>query len=251
MSSRPDSNPPNPIQPAVIDEDTRELIQSFIGEGLDMIDQVEPQIDLILTEQRTDTINSIFRLFHSLKGLASFLNFENVKLVTHEAETLLDLFRRNISLPGQETTDILYKTIDQMRKMIEFISQYNTDSGLEGESAQLRDQIRQLFTAIREKSGHDSQDELLSVEQIDQLMADSEHQAFTSFETASQLIGPEILERYLTESIELIETIEKDLLELERNPGQTDIMKDIFRNVHSLKGDSGFMGFADVESICM
>nr|MBP7460111.1 chemotaxis protein CheA [Candidatus Delongbacteria bacterium] len=130
-------------------------------------------------------------------------------------------------------------------------SQYNTDSGLEDESAQLRDQIRHLFTAIREKSGHDSQDELLSVEQIDQLMADSEHQAFTCFETASRLVGPEILERYLTESIELIETIEKGLLELERNPGQTDIMKDIFRNVHSLKGDSGFMGFADVESICM
>jgi len=77
----------------------QEMIAEFINESRDLLDEVEPQI--IELEQRVNengiidagVINSIFRLFHTIKGSASFLNFKSIIEVTHAAETLLDLFR--------------------------------------------------------------------------------------------------------------------------------------------------------------
>ncbi len=47
---------------------------------------------------------------------------------------------------------------------------------------------------------------------------------------------------FLSESDELIEQLENNLLELEKNPTNQDVIKDIFRSAHTLKGSSGMVG---------
>ena len=76
-----------------MDMEDSELIQSFVSESQEMIDEVEPVL-LGLQESEDDgsvsqhdSINAIFRLFHSIKGSAGFLKMENIAAVTHEAET--------------------------------------------------------------------------------------------------------------------------------------------------------------------
>ena len=76
-----------------------EMVKFFVAESRDLLDEVEPQI-LALEKDAVSSgkvdeniIAAIFRLFHSLKGSASFLGFQTVARVTHEAETLLDIFR--------------------------------------------------------------------------------------------------------------------------------------------------------------
>ncbi len=90
--------------------DNAELLKTFVAEGQDMLDEVEPQ--LIEFKEKTETessideeaLNSIFRMFHTIKGTAGFLELNNLQNVIHEAETIPDLFEQ-ISNDGQ----IFYK----------------------------------------------------------------------------------------------------------------------------------------------
>jgi two-component system, chemotaxis family, sensor kinase CheA len=77
----------------------KEILDDFLSETVELLDEVEPQ--LVELSRRDDsscvdaeTLNAIFRLFHAMKGGASFLGLTTVTSVTHVAETLLDLIRK-------------------------------------------------------------------------------------------------------------------------------------------------------------
>lgn len=55
---------------------------------------------------------------------------------------------------------------------------------------------------------------------------------------------------FLVESYELIERIEGELVELEKSPDNADLIKSIFRSVHTIKGNSGFLNLTTLETIC-
>ncbi len=52
----------------------------------------------------------------------------------------------------------------------------------------------------------------------------------------------DILEDFIEESEEIFEAIDKELLELEKNPEDIDTLNLLFRNMHTLKGNSATMG---------
>jgi len=53
----------------------------------------------------------------------------------------------------------------------------------------------------------------------------------------------ELLEGFLTETTELIEKLDDDLITLEKASGDTELMNRIFRSIHTIKGASSFLGF--------
>ncbi|SMF42100.1 chemotaxis protein CheA [Desulfovibrio gilichinskyi] len=59
---------------------------------------------------------------------------------------------------------------------------------------------------------------------------------------SQDFLDPEIFADFIIEAKEHLETIEPNLLELENNPDNLDILNEIFRPMHSLKGASGFLG---------
>ncbi|HVP46069.1 MAG TPA: chemotaxis protein CheA [Bryobacteraceae bacterium] len=72
----------------------RELVSDFILEAREHLANIEAQL-LALEENpgALEPIHSIFRGFHTIKGLAGFLEFAAIQEVAHEVETLLDLAR--------------------------------------------------------------------------------------------------------------------------------------------------------------
>jgi two-component system, chemotaxis family, sensor kinase CheA len=71
-----------------------QLLADFFSEAREHLVNIEAR--LLELEQRPETaeaINSLFRSFHTLKGLAGFLEFNAIQEVAHEVETLLDLAR--------------------------------------------------------------------------------------------------------------------------------------------------------------
>lgn len=71
-------------------------------------------------------------------------------------------------------------------------------------------------------------------------------------EKPEEIITDEILENFITESNEYIDNIEKILVELEKNPNNRKIaLEEIFRLIHSLKGNAGFFEFNSLEEQCM
>ncbi|OIR07243.1 chemotaxis protein CheA [mine drainage metagenome] len=75
-------------------EENRELLSEFRSEALDHLVQIEAALlTLDETPDDKDALNSIFRSFHTIKGVSGFLQLKPMHVLTHEVESLLDLAR--------------------------------------------------------------------------------------------------------------------------------------------------------------
>ena len=93
-----------PAPPPVTDEpaihlklaDDSELLREFHGESQELLQNIEQGV-LVLEETPADadTINSIFRAFHTLKGGAGLLHLDALRDLAHDLESLLDAARRS------------------------------------------------------------------------------------------------------------------------------------------------------------
>ena len=95
------------------------LVNDFIIEGIEYIDEIEINIlNLEQDPENTDTINAIFRPFHSIKGVAGFLNLETIRDLAHNLENLLDK-ARNRELPVTPSLiDVVLDGADALKAMI-------------------------------------------------------------------------------------------------------------------------------------
>jgi two-component system chemotaxis sensor kinase CheA len=98
------------------DED---LILEFITESGEHLVNIEGQM-LILEKNTGDseaaeTLNAVFRAFHTIKGLAGFLEFNTIRSLAHEVETLLDLARNGKLAVTSSIVDVILESTDVMR----------------------------------------------------------------------------------------------------------------------------------------
>ncbi len=68
----------------------------------------------------------------------------------------------------------------------------------------------------------------------------------------SLLLDPdmaEIFESFVVETNETLEKLDLDLVKLETTPEDTDLLNEIFRSFHTIKGTSGFLGLVKMQSL--
>src|SRR5574340_1074927 len=71
-----------------------ELAAVFAAETREHLANIEPQLLALEREpSASEPVHAIFRSFHTVKGLAGFLEFETIREVAHEIETVLDKVR--------------------------------------------------------------------------------------------------------------------------------------------------------------
>lgn len=66
---------------------------------------------------------------------------------------------------------------------------------------------------------------------------------------SQEFFDPELIADFIAEAKEHLETIEPNLLELEKTPDNLALLNDIFRPMHSLKGASGFLGLNKINHL--
>ena len=59
----------------------------------------------------------------------------------------------------------------------------------------------------------------------------------------------EMLQEFLSETGEHLDTVDRELVRFEREPNNTDILRNIFRLVHTVKGTCGFIGLPRLEAL--
>ncbi|MGH9344624.1 MAG: chemotaxis protein CheW, partial [Terriglobia bacterium] len=59
----------------------------------------------------------------------------------------------------------------------------------------------------------------------------------------------EIIKEFLIESTENLDQLDRDLVELEKDPASHETLSSIFRTIHTIKGTTGFLGFPKLESV--
>lgn len=98
-----------------------ELFQAFVTEAYEHLEAAEQGLlELRSNPEDKELLNQLFRSFHTIKGAAGFVNLLNVSNLTHSAENLLDLARKDkLKLVG-ERLDAIFAAIDATRSLIGF-----------------------------------------------------------------------------------------------------------------------------------
>ncbi len=110
---------PAEAQSSAFSEEDIGLISDFIMESKEHIESAEA--GLLELESKPDdkeVLNMIFRSFHTIKGMAGFLNLLDIGSLAHSAENLLDLARKGDLILEGQNTDAIFESIDMLKKMI-------------------------------------------------------------------------------------------------------------------------------------
>ncbi len=59
----------------------------------------------------------------------------------------------------------------------------------------------------------------------------------------------EIVHEFVVESHENLDQLDRDFVQLEREPGSRELLASVFRTIHTIKGTSGFLAFSRLESL--
>lgn len=121
--------------PSIIGDEDKEIIADFVAESLENLSTIEVKLmDLEQDPSDLDTINAIFRPFHTVKGVSGFLNFNKINKLAHISENLLDKARNGaLSIEG-EVIDVILESVDILKKMIENVqATLDTGTPLEGD----------------------------------------------------------------------------------------------------------------------
>ena len=104
-------------------EENAELLAEFHAEAVDHLQQIEAAL-LVLDEEPkdADALSSMFRSFHTIKGVSGFLKLTPMHTLTHEVESLLDLARNDeLDLTPPIITEIL-RSRDAVQAMVQQIT---------------------------------------------------------------------------------------------------------------------------------
>jgi len=136
--------------PVTIGDEDKEIITDFVAESLENLGTIEVKLmDLEQDPSDLDTINAIFRPFHTVKGVSGFLNFNKINKLAHISENLLDKARNGgLSIDG-EIIDVILNSVDVLNRMIENVqTTLDTGTPLEGDinTEQLTARIEHFLT---------------------------------------------------------------------------------------------------------
>jgi two-component system chemotaxis sensor kinase CheA len=123
--------------------DLSQFHQVFFEESFEGLDIMESSLlALDLTEVDSETINTIFRAAHSIKGGAGTFGFMQVSSFTHVVETLLDEIRAGDRDIEQEHVDLFLQCVDCLRGLMG-----DLQAGSEPDMTQA-DELKVQFEAI-------------------------------------------------------------------------------------------------------
>ena len=128
---QPPASAPSATGPNALAQDP-ELLSDFIVESREHLSTIENHaLALEQDPDNSESIHSMFRAFHTIKGLAGFLELSAMHEVSHEVETVLDLARNGKLRITTAVIDVVLESADFLREWVEHL-----DSVLQGRSSQ-------------------------------------------------------------------------------------------------------------------
>lgn len=96
-----------------------EIVKEFLVESYENLDRLDRDLVALEKDPRAkETLASIFRTIHTLKGSSGFLGFGKLEAVAHVGENLLSKLRDGVLVINPEITSALLATVDAVRWML-------------------------------------------------------------------------------------------------------------------------------------
>lgn len=238
------------------DEEKKEIIKEFVNETRDRLDDAEPKIIQLektaLESGKVDSeiLNDIFRLFHTLKSNSAFFELHTISEVMHEAETLLDIFRKEKALIAARHVDIIYKSTDFIKTSIAGLETEISDEGLKAPAAALIKEIKEEIKLLTpdEKEGRANIDTDKKQIKSEKKEKKSEEKKGKDADGASPgLIDAAIAEQFASSAVESMDRARECLKKIASGTAVIESAELCEREFHTVKGNAGFMGLPEIE----
>lgn len=258
-----------------------ELFADFIAEAKEHLETIEPNLlELEKTPDNLALLNDIFRPMLSLKGASGFLGLNRINQLAHKSENILDELRKGSMVVTSEIMDVILASTDALRQMIDNLEVTNAEGDVEIEHimAQIEaimagDSTPQPEPAAPQEAAPPMGDTPLAAEALEPVAKaeasaqsagspaeDNDSPGLSTKEWVAALpcresyaltaFGEGHLKDFIDESYEIIASLNDGLLELEENPtGRDDLVNDLFRFFHNMKGNSGIIGYNELNAL--
>ncbi len=234
-----------------------EIFADFIVEAREHLETIEPALlELEKSPDNTALLNDIFRPMHSLKGASGFLGLNKINGLAHKAESILDDLRTGKMVVTSEIMDLILSATDALTSMINNLESSSDEGDVETQG--IIAHIESLMAggvsrpkappARKAEPGPDAKAPAKSSPKAPEPPKDLP--AFDAKPYTLTVLGEGHLQDFLEEAEEILEGLGNALLSLERNPhGDKELINDLFRFFHNIKGNSGIIGFTDLHDL--
>jgi two-component system chemotaxis sensor kinase CheA len=109
--------------------DTSEYLPMFLAECRENLQELN--LAVVRLEEAPDdreTVDAIFRIAHSLKGMAATMGFEGMATLTHKMEDVLELLRQRGGGLSREVVDVLLACLDALSGAVDSIDSDGAES---------------------------------------------------------------------------------------------------------------------------
>ena len=143
-----------PLQDPMSEQD--DILREFLEESFEGLDQVEGE--LVALESNPDdveTLSSIFRTIHSIKGASGFLELVRLERIAHAGENLLDALRSRRCEMNDVVATALLEMSDAVRGMLRSLE----STGSEGASESHEGLVQRLTELLESASETETETE--------------------------------------------------------------------------------------------
>jgi two-component system, chemotaxis family, sensor kinase CheA len=119
--------------------DTTQYLSMFLEESTDNLQSLnESLLELEQNPDHIDKLNEIFRIAHTIKGMAATMGFAEMAELTHKMEDVLSRFRDGELKVTQKVVTVLFECLDILENMVDNISENS------GEKIEIQNIISEL-----------------------------------------------------------------------------------------------------------
>ncbi|MDH4319809.1 MAG: Hpt domain-containing protein, partial [Desulfobulbaceae bacterium] len=217
-----------------------EMLEAFWVEALDYIQEVNLLLaDIQKTGFDKERVMEIRRKIHTLKGGAGAVGIESVARITHRMEDLLDqLYSESLEF-SSDVLDLLCTTGD----LLEDIASNTSEQPDYSDLIALYDHVS---AGISPQTGKEKIFGTNGVAEVGQFVEDL---TALDEDLGDEDIIPELLEIFLLEAEDHLRTVNLRLTELAREGFDKNLIQDVRRSVHTLKGSAGSVGLKMVTAL--
>ena len=213
-----------------------DIVKEFLLESHENLDRLDQDfVKLERSPSDRETLSAIFRVAHTLKSSSAFLGFKRLEALAHAGEHLLGRLRDGRLALSPDVSQSLLSTVDRLRERVREVEERQTDG--DGDDAALIGALHALADG--------------------KPLPKPEAQPATppARGTTSVAAAPtpgqvdELTREFLIETSENLDALDRSFVELEKDPGNREVLAGIFRTLHTIKGTSGFFGFSRLERL--
>lgn len=106
-----------------------EFWKDFVQEAYEHVEDIEANVlTLEKNPENQDIINSMFRAFHTIKGLSGFVEHVVIQEIAHRTETLMDFCRKGETKVNTDIIDVILKSSDYIKGLSDDIDAWKDEA---------------------------------------------------------------------------------------------------------------------------